>query len=398
MICNSVSCKVFAVALLLCVGLSVQEIRPSRAELVEHFEVSEAKDWISWRAYGRTWKVIDLQLSAVVEHNQHYFHGMLEGEADSIVSLTLLPGMEFSGMIITFNETWWLQPIVRQGDGIVDLYMYKESALNIDPTLIPVLDNPVAMHGHEEAGEEQGTAGSLPVPVDPNASSNEGAAAAESGDNNAAATARTAAATATSTTTPQVTAYKVAVFVDQMWAATSNPWRSMTDTVGLFNDVNAIYKAAGLKEWTVVYQKQVNNAHTTLTDMLTDFSNTQSTSLSAFKDTSFTTYAWLVGTNVGGLTYVGTACKASNAQNRKTSVCGLANYSRLFTVKTIAHELGHNRGAPHDFTNQCASGVKTNCQCSVMSYCFPTATNNPLGAKNVFSTNSINSIKSAGCT
>jgi len=385
MICNSVYSKVFVVALLLCVGLSVQEIRTSRAEKVEHFEVSEAKDWVSWRAYGRIWKVTDLKLSEVIEHNLHYFHGVLEDEPDSVVSLTLLPGLEFSCMIITANETWWLQPVAnRLGEAIVDLFMYKESAVTIDPTLIPVLNAPL------EDGAD--AAGSLPAPAEASDDSAADAVDAPSPDS-----ARRAAATST-TTTPAVTSYKVAVYVDQQWAATSNPWRSMTDTIGLFNDINAIYKAAGLKEFTVVYQKQVNNAYTTLTDMLSDFSNTKSASLSAFNDKSFTSYAWLVGTNVGGLSYVGTACNPANAQKRKTAVCGLANYSRLFTVKTIAHELGHNRGAPHDFDNQCKSGVTTNCQCSVMSYCFPTATNNPLGAKNVFSTTSINSIRSAGCS
>jgi len=68
----------------------------------------------------------------------------------------------------------------------------------------------------------------------------------------------------------------------------------------------------------------------------------------------------------------------------------------LWTVKTIAHELGHNRGAVHDFTNMCTSSVQTNCQCSVMSYCFPSVAT-PGGAVNYFSQSSISTMQAAGC-
>lgn len=68
------------------------------------------------------------------------------------------------------------------------------------------------------------------------------------------------------------------------------------------------------------------------------------------------------------------------------------SWSRLWTVKTIAHELGHNRGAQHDFVKQCNPGQSTNCQCSVMSYCFPTAQTYG-GAVNYFSATSKNQIK-----
>jgi len=367
MICTCVASKVFLVILFVCIGLSVQEVKPSRAELVRHFEVTEAMDLVSWRAYGRIWRVA-LQLSDVVEHNQYYYHGILEDEPTAVVSFTFLPGLEFSGMIITSNETWWLQPVLRGESMVIDLYMYQESSLLIDETLVPALQNPLLAEPVAETDLE--TTG---VP----------------------------AATATSTQQQRrtVSSFKVAVYIDSTWAATTNPWSSMADTLGLFNDVNAIYKAAGLSQFRVVYQKQISNPSglTNLSDLLSYFSNTQSQNLAAFQDTSFTSHVWLIGSNIGGLSYVGTGCKPTQPSSSKTSVCGLANFSRLFTVKIIAHELGHNRGSPHDFTGACTGAITTGCQCSVMSYCFPTATNNPNGAVNFFSTDSINSMRSAGC-
>jgi len=240
--------------------------------------------------------------------------------------------------------------------------MYKESSVVIDETLIPALQNPLHTeddHQVEEAKRET------------------------EGSTNQRRT---------------LSAYKVAVYVDQKWTtAANNPWSSQADTIGLFNDVNAVYKAAGLGQFTVTYQKQVTNTFSSINDMLNYLSNTLSTTLSTFKDTTYTSQAWLVGSNVGGLAYVGTSCNPSGNMNRKTGVMGLANFSRLYTVKTIAHELGHNRGASHDFTNQCSGTTTTGCQCSLMSYCFPTSTNNPGGAKNALSTTSINEMKTAGC-
>jgi len=365
MSCSTIKAVFFGVMLLLCVGLSLQEIQTSRADRIMDFTVSPAKDMATWRAFGRTWTV-RLALSEVVEDNEDYFHGSLEGDDSAVVSFSLLPGTGLSGMIATHNETWWVTARKQRSvDDVEDLsvWMYKESHVLIDESLIPALNNPLDAEPHEADQSES------------EESATEGTERKRS-----------------------VTAYKVAVFVDQKWATPSNnPWASQADTLGLFNDVNAIYKAQGLGQFTAKYQKQVTNSKSNLNDMLKYFSDTQGATLSSFKDTSYTNQVWLVGTNVGGLAYVGTSCTKTSNMNRKTAVCGLANYSRLFTVKTIAHELGHNRGASHDFTNQCTSTLKSGCQCSVMSYCYPTATNNPKGAKNAFSSTSINQMRSAGC-
>jgi len=354
--------------LALCVSHSVAQLvrsTPTNSERVYDFTVSENKDSASWTAFGRGWTV-RLELSGVVADNMDYFHGTLDGDVNAVVSFALLPGTSLSGMVATASDTWWIsaQPLPEFGlseeQDRLGIFMTREAFSQLDASVLPALSDPLHVEETDEAADETST----------------------EGEHNK----RT------------ISSYKVAVHYDQKWAtASNNPWSSQANTLGLFNDVNAVYKAAGLGQFTVSYQSQVTNTQTTLNSMLSYFSNTAGATLSSFKDASFTSHIWLVGTNVGGLAYVGTSCKTTGAANRKTAVAGLVNYSRLWTVKTIAHELGHNRGANHQFDGACTSTVKTNCQCSIMSYCFPATGNNPLGAVNAFSSFTINEMKTAGC-
>jgi hypothetical protein len=352
--------------LVFCVGCSAAQLvrsSPSNSDRVRDFQISENKDSVSWKAFGREWTV-RLELSDVVEDNTDYFHGTLDGDVNAAVSFSLLPGTGLSGMVVEGSNTWWInaQPLPEhdysQEDDRLGIFMIREEHSGIDARSLPSLSEPLEAE-HDD---------SAPVETTDEANDHK----------------------------RSVSTYKVAVYYDQKWASTSNPWRSQANTMSILNDVNAVYKAAGLKTFTFVYQKQVSNPKTTLNDMLSYFSSTASTSLTPFTDKSYTNYLWLVGTNVGGLAYVGTTC-GSGAQNRKTAVTGLVSYSRLWTVKTIAHELAHNRGANHQFTDACSSVTSVNCQCSVMSYCFPAATNNPSGAVNKFSLFSINEMKNKGC-
>jgi len=285
-----------------------------------------------------------------------------------VVSFSLRPGTGLSGMIMTANMTWFIRgmPVREKGmseaENDVVVFMLREHDDDLGSNFVlPPLADPIHVEEPEQEQEDS---------------------ACESTEGKKRTT----------------TSYKVAVFYDQNFAsASNNPWSSQANTMGLLNDVNAVYKAAGLNTFTFVYQSQVSNSQSTLSDMLNYFKSL-STSLAAFSDKSYTNYVWLVGHNVGGLAYVGTSCKGTAvAQNSKTAVTGLVNYSRLWTIKTIAHELGHNRGAQHQFTDACSSTLKTNCQCSEMSYCFPTATNNPLGAVNYFSSYTVDQMHTAGC-
>jgi len=347
----------------MCVGFSaaIPLVRstPNHQDRVYDFTISENKDSASWTAFGRQWNV-RLELSDVVEDNTDYFHGTLEGDESAVVSFALLPGSSLSGMIATGNSTWWIRamPVAENN------HSEEEEAL-----------------GHFMIREQDILHDSLaPFSAPLEADIDHDAVEAEGGQKRA------------------VTSYKLAVYFDQNWAKSSNPWASQANTIGLFNDVNAIYKAAGLGTWSVVYGKQITNSQSSLNGMLTYFANTASASISAFTDRSYTSYMWLLGTNIGGLTYVGTACQGtSTSQKQKTGVAGLVSWSRLWTVKVIAHELGHNRGAVHDFTNQCSGATTRGCQCSLMSYCYPTASNNPSGAVNFLSASSIAKMKSVGC-
>jgi len=362
---------------------------PSDQERVLDFTVSESKDLASWTAYGREW-IVHLELSDVVEDNTDYYYGTLEGDESAVVSFALLPGMSLSGMVATSETTWWIKamPVAEndfsEEEADLGIFMVREQASL--QTVLPTFETPLEVEAEVDAdvadSSDSSSSSSEDVTVDVSVDT----------DDSTAAERRNVAPRA-------ITTYKVGIFFDQKWAtASNNPWSSQADTLGLFNDVNAIYKAAGLNQFKAVYGKQVSNSKTTLNDMLSYFANTASQNIAMIKDTSYTNYIWLIGQNVGGLAYVGTTCSGSKAaQKQKTAVAGLVNYSRLFTVKTIAHELAHNRGAAHEFDNACTSTVKTGCQCSVMSYCFPTASNNPRGAVNFFSTTSITKMKNAGC-
>jgi hypothetical protein len=358
-----------ATVLALCVGSSAAQLvrsTPTNSERVYDFTISESKDSVSWTAFGREWTV-RLTLSDVVEDNTDYFHGSLDGDVNAVVSFALLPGVGLSGMVASESSTWWIsaQPLPERGfsedEDSLGIFMIREAVSDLDASMLPALTDPI----HPEDEETRDTVDDAAIDTEAHRERS-------------------------------VSSYKVAVYYDQKWAASSNPWRSQANTVGLFNDINALYKAAGLGQFTVVYKSQVSNSKTTLNTMLSYFSDTASRTLSSFKDSSFTNHILLVGANVGGLAYVGTTCKSSTA-SRKTAVAGLVSYSRLWTVKTIAHELAHNRGANHQFTNACSSTLKTGCQCSVMSYCFPAAGNNPSGAVNAFSSVSVNEMKKAGC-
>eukprot|EP01087_Luapelamoeba_hula_P013688 TRINITY_DN3922_c0_g3_i1.p1 TRINITY_DN3922_c0_g3~~TRINITY_DN3922_c0_g3_i1.p1 ORF type:complete len:365 (-),score=46.71 TRINITY_DN3922_c0_g3_i1:115-1209(-) len=352
--------------IVLCVGFSsatlVRSTQTETAERVNDFAVSSTNE-VTWSAFGRSWSV-QLTLSDVVEDNEEYFHGTLAGDDSAIVSFALLPGNDLSGMIVTVAETYWIS---RQDDII---YMSSESNQDASSGQAPTFTEPL-MHETVPAPEARSQ---VPAP--------------------SVGTVKKATAERTTVST-----YKVAVYYDQNWAtASNNPWSTQASTIALFNDVNAIYQASGLATFSVVYQKQVTNSASTVTDMLTYWANTMSTKLSSFTDNSYTNQLWLVGQNVGGLSYVGETCKGSaGVMKFKTAVAGLVNFSRLWTVKTIAHELGHNRGAVHTFDNQCAGSTATGCQCSVMSYCFPSSTNNPQGATNWFADSTIELMKSKGC-
>jgi len=359
--------------LVLCVGYSAAQLvrsTPTNSERVNDFTIAETKDMVSWSAFGREWSV-RLELSQVTADNMDYFHGVLADDVGAVVSFALLPGTSLSGMIVSGTSTWWIsaRPIPEndysEDEGKLGIFMTREVVADLDPSVLPALSQPLESEDIHEADESS---------VDD--------AAIDSTDEQQRK--RT------------ISTYKVAIYYDQNWAKSSNPWSTQADTLALFNEVNAIYKAAGLGQFSVTYKSQVSNSQTSLNSMLSYFSNTASQTLSSFKDSSFTNHIWLVGTNVGGLAYVGTTCKSTNSA-RKTAVAGLVSYSRLWTVKTIAHELGHNRGANHQFDNACTSTLKSNCQCSVMSYCFPAANNNPNGAINAFSSFSINEMKKAGC-
>jgi len=349
----------------------------SDEDRVSDFVISSDKELISWTAFGRQWTV-RLELSDVMEDNTDYYHGTLEGDASAVVSFALLPGLDLSGMIATSERTYWIQalPVIENNlseeERDLGIFMIQErGSIQLTLNSESLFQDPIVVDVDVNSEE-------------PSKTCTGSASSAELSDSDKKRT---------------ISSYKVGVLFDQDWASSSkNPWASQANTLGLFNDVNAIYKAAGLGQFTPKYLKQLVNRMTTLNDMLNYFSGPASATISAMTDKTYTNYIWLVGSNIGGLAFVGTSCKGSAMdQSKKTAVAGLVSYSRLFTVKTIAHELAHNRGATHQFDGACKSGVTTNCQCSVMSYCFPSASNNPKGAVNWFSDISKGEMRTAGC-
>jgi len=340
---------VVIVACLAVLALAAEEplVRVAHYEPVQDFSINDHKDALSFRAYGHLWS-FSIWLSEVAEEdgeNEHHYHGRMDNVPSSFASFTVMSDY-ITGMIILGNETYWLE--AKDPATPLDLYMYKTSDVWFHPSVATLH----CSHAGEQRSHEEPEMNSV----------------------------------------DKRGAKSVAVYTDQYWRSSAkNPsWYTSGATLGLLNDVNAVYASAGLSGFSFRVVGGRNNRWTTqsaLNTMLSDFSTWSSTAVSA----SFNMVAWLVGNNIGGLAWLGSACGAYGKYYR-TSVSGLANWSRLWTVKTIAHEMGHNRGATHDFGNQCASTQSSGCQCSVMSYCFPSS-QTAGGAVNYFSRRSINEIR-----
>jgi len=68
----------------------------------------------------------------------------------------------------------------------------------------------------------------------------------------------------------------VAIFVDQNFAdPNQNSWADTASTLSLFNDVNAVYTAAGLGTFQVQAFGTLNSGSTSLTSLLSTFSSQQ---------------------------------------------------------------------------------------------------------------------------
>jgi len=320
------------------VALAKPPVHVAHYEPVEKFTVSEDRDQLSFYAYNHKW-TFQIWLTDVRSENKYHFFGRLAGPHKSIASFTLLPNY-ITGLIVFNNETFWLE--AKDPATPLDLFLYKSSDITFDPAFAQLK---CGHSGH--------------TPVHQNHGHNKRV----------------------------ITSY--AVFEDQYWVSNGyNPsWYTADGTYGLLNDVNVLYAASGLSTFNFAIEGVRSNSwitFDTLSYMLNDLATFWSGNAHDGKNA-----LWLVGNNVGGLAYLGTGCSSNPFY--KTAVAGLSNWSRLWTVKTIAHELGHNRGANHDFNNQCGQGQGSGCQCSVMSYCFPDASTAG-GAVNYFSQTSINEI------
>lgn len=62
----------------------------------------------SFNAYGRRWN-LRLSLSNLVEGNAEHFQGQLEGDPKSVASVSLFSLRDITGMILTANETFWIE-------------------------------------------------------------------------------------------------------------------------------------------------------------------------------------------------------------------------------------------------------------------------------------------------
>jgi len=316
-------------------------VRVARYEPVTDLQVSDTRDSLSFGAYNKLW-VFSIWLSDVTAENNDHFHGRLEGSSHSIASWTLMPDY-VTGMIVTANDTYWVE--AKDPAIPLDLYIYRSSDIWFHPSAS-------LKCGH--AGRQEHIRSSVNSIGKRDISS-------------------------------------VGILMDQYWASTTyNPsWNTASATLGLLNDVNAVYGSAGLFGFNFDILGVRSNSWTSkaaVSNMLADFSTWSKSAV----PTSYNIVAWLVGKDVGGLAWVGSGCGAYGTFYR-TSVSGLISTSRLWTVKTIAHELGHNRGATHDFGSQCAPNQATDCQCSVMSFCLPTASTSG-GASNYFSQKSVSEI------
>jgi len=320
-------------------------------EPVLNFQVSEARDFLSFSAYNRMWR-FNLELTDVQENNKDHFFGRISGDAKTLASWTLLPEY-ITGMILGANDTYFVE--AREAEKPHELSMYRYSDIqyegdsgkikchntNKHERLTPIQDELHLDTDHQEDKKDKRTI------------------------------------------------RYAAVFADQYWLSGSyNPYYYSTGaTVAIFNDVNALYAAAGLSTWRFDYYGGMSNPYgANPSALLTYLSNWQ---YYGNFNRGYNAIAWLVGLNVGGIAWLSSACGAYGPYYRG-AISGLAYWNRIYTVKTLAHELGHNRGAPHDFANQCSTdsvaNLATGCQCSVMSYCQNSRVN-------YFSTTSANQIR-----
>jgi len=172
-------------------------------EPVAYFTVNDNRDTLSFRAYGQHWQFA-LRLSDVIENNANHFYGLLSGGTNLLSSFTLAPNY-ITGMIVTSNETFWLE--ARDPAFPLDLSIHKSSDIAVDPSM------------------EELHCGEATIP-------------------------ETAARTEESASKRNMNkrGYKiVALVVDQFWLSPAyNPWYTIDATYGLMNDVNAVYANAGL--------------------------------------------------------------------------------------------------------------------------------------------------------
>jgi len=299
---------------------------------VINFQADIANAELSFIAYKRLWQ-FDIWLTSVHEGNTDHFHGRLKDDARSYASFSLTwPAI--SGMIITANDTFWVEHKHHVADPT--LYMYKSSDVWFHPSMEfncghagdPKMDD----HSISAREMEPRNHAHADGPITTN------------------------------------------VWMDQYWLnPNNNPWFSTASTYGLLNDVNLLYSLVGLHVFAFTQIGQRTNSWTQnsqLPTMLNDFSAWVATgNLPNNVDIGF----WLSGNNMGGLAWIGTGCTTTTSPYYRTGIAGLSNKSRLWTVKTIAHELGHLRGAQHYTTNQCAKNQGSGCQCSIMSFCFPSS-------------------------
>jgi len=326
-------------------------IRVAHYEPVIGFSLNAAKDYVSFNAYGKKWE-FTLSSSDLTDNEAdnegHYFGRQLNVDTSYLSSFTIV-GDFVSAMIESGNDTFWLE--ARDPTKPTELFIHRTS----DVWFHPSVRNINCQHpGHQSRN-----------PADK----------AEEGHLDARST------------------YKCTMYTDQYWLSPANnpSWYTSAGTLALLNDVNVVYVNSGLGGWSFSVGGKVGNQYTQESQknaMLTYFSNLAQ---SRGYTSSGRSAHWLVGHNVGGLAWLGSTCNAYGAYY-KTGVSGLAYWSRLYTVKTIAHELGHNRGANHDFNSQCGANQATGCQCSIMSYCFPTASTYG-GARNYWTSKSIKEIK-----